>query len=80
MKANLIEITVSGRTGCGKSEVLQVIHDALRKHYGASAKITGDVNLGAIDDAKTTGQTASKKKTIFALYEQNVSGEIRVHD
>ena len=80
MKANLIEITVSGRTGCGKSEVLEVITKALREHYGRNTNITGKTNEGAIDEAKTTGQTAKEPKTIFALFEQNVTGEIKVWD
>jgi nucleoside-triphosphatase THEP1 len=80
MKTNLIEITVSGRTGSGKSEVLEVINNALREHYGIRANITGETNLGAIDEANTTGQTANKKKTVFVLIEQNVAGDIRVYD
>lgn len=80
MKANLIEITVSGRTGCGKSEVLEVIANALRAHYGINTNITGKTSDGAIKDAETTGQTAKSSKTVFALYEQNVTGEIKVWD
>lgn len=80
MKSNLIEITVSGRTGCGKSEVLEVISTALREHYGYRANITGATNTGAVDEANHTGQTARKKGTVFALFEQNVTGEIELHD
>jgi energy-coupling factor transporter ATP-binding protein EcfA2 len=80
MKTNLIEVTVSGRTGSGKSEVLEVINNALREYYGHNANITGETCLGAVADAKTTGQTANKKSTVFVLREQNVTGEIRVHD
>lgn len=80
MKTNLIEVTVSGRTGSGKSEVLEVINNALREYYGHNANITGETCLGAVADAKTTGQTAKGKNTVFVLREQNVTGEIRVHD
>ena len=80
MKSKLIEITVSGRTGNGKSEVLEVINNALRDHYGRSANITGAVCVGAIAEAAKTGQTAKHRNTIFVLYEQNVTGEIKVHD
>ena len=80
MKTNLIEVTVSGRTGCGKSEVVEVINQALRNHYGIRAKITGDIDTEAIEEAKHTGQTAKKKNTVFVLFEQNVTGEIKVHD
>ncbi len=80
MKSNLIEITVSGRTGCGKSEVLQVIWEALRREYGPESNITGAVNLDAKREARETGQTANKKKTVFVLFEQNVTGEIVVYD
>lgn len=83
MKTNLIEITVSARTGCGKSEVVEVITNALKEFYGDSAQICGRAtygNQGAIEEAKHTKQTAKDKNTIFALYEQNVSGEINLHD
>lgn len=83
MKTNLIEITVSGRTGSGKSQVLEVIKNALEKELGYPAthvKVAGVNPSGAIDEAKTTGQSANNKNTVFVLYEQNVSGEIKTHD
>lgn len=80
MKSNLIEITVSGRTGSGKSEVLQVIWEALRMNYGPESNITGAVNLDAKKEARETGQTANKKQTVFVLFEQNISGKIVAHD
>ena len=80
MKTNLIEITVSGRTGEGKSEVIEVISTALREYYGHSANITGETCTGAVEEAKHTGQTAKGKNTVFMLYEQNVTGEIKIHD
>ena len=83
MKTNLIEITVSGRTGSGKSEVLEVIKNALDEFYGyprTKIKIAGlDVD-GAIDEAKHTGQSAKSKNTVFVIYEQNITGDIKVHD
>lgn len=80
MKSNLIEVTVSGRTGSGKSEVLEVISNALREKYGRCVNITGATNEGAIEEAKHTRQTAMKNGTTFVLFEQNVSGEIKTHD
>jgi len=82
MKTNLIEITVSGRTGCGKSEVLEVIKNALDEFYGyprTKINIAGLDVSGAIDEANHTKQTAKKENTVFVLYEQNVTGEIKVH-
>lgn len=72
MDSNIIEITVTGSTGSGKSEVCEVIANALREYYKTSKEtinVAGDVNVGAIKDAKTTGQTA--KSAIFVLREQN---------
>jgi len=79
MKTNLIEITVSGRTGSGKSEVLEVVRNALIDFYGED-KIAGKNPKGAIDEAKVTRQTAKSERTILALYEQNVTGQIKIHD
>ena len=79
MNSNVIEITVSGRTGCGKSEVLEVINKALFAHYGRRVNITGSTCTGAINEAKDTGQTAKGKNTVFVLFEQNVSGELISH-
>jgi len=83
MKTNLIEVTVSGRTGSGKSEVLEVIKNALDSFYASpqtEIKIAGFDPTGSIDEAKITGQTAKYKKTVFVLYEQNITGEIKVHN
>jgi predicted ATP-binding protein involved in virulence len=84
MKTNLIEITVSGRTGEGKSEVLEVITNALRDFYniheGSRIKIAGKNVKGAINEARVTNQTANKKETVFVLYEQNVSGDVKIYD
>lgn len=79
MKSNIIEITVSGKTGSGKSEVLEVISNALFSHYGVSVNITGSTCRGAIYEAKETGQTAKSKNTVFVLFEQNVSGQLTTH-
>lgn len=83
MKTNLIEITVTGRTGSGKSEVLEVLKKALDEFYGyprTHTRIAGVNPDGAIDEAKTTGQSARGKDTVFVLREQNVSGTVTVHD
>ena len=83
MKTNLIEITVSGRTGSGKSEVLNVIRNALFDFYGRGEgriRVAGINEIDAIEEAKITGQTAKKNNTVFVLYEQNVTGEIKIHD
>jgi energy-coupling factor transporter ATP-binding protein EcfA2 len=83
MKTNLIEVTVSGRTGSGKSEVLEVIKGALQEFYSYpmnTIKIAGIDVSGSIEEAKVTGQTAKKGNTIFVLFEQNISGEISVHN
>lgn len=71
MNNNIIEIMVSGVTGSGKSEVCEVIAKALKAHYGRHDKVTiaGDVNEGAIESAKTTGQTAAN--AIFIIDEVN---------
>lgn len=83
MKTNLIEVTVSGRTGSGKSEVLEVIKGAIDNFYGyprTHVKIAGFNPDGSIEQAQHTGQTAKGKNTVFVLHEQNVTGEIKVHD
>ena len=66
---NLIEVTVRGGAGCGKSEVLEVIANALNEFYrdGSSA---GKLCKGAIAEAKITGQSAKRKSTVFVLYEK----------
>ena len=79
MKSNIIEIIVSGKTGSGKSEVLEVISTALFSHYGIDVNITGSTCFGAIDEAKATGQSAKSKNTVFVLFEQNISGQLTVH-
>lgn len=79
MKSNVIEITVSGKTGSGKSEVLEVISNALFSHYGVGVNITGSTCTGAIEEARETGQTANYKNSVFVLFEQNVSGQLTEH-
>lgn len=84
MKTNLIEITISGRTGCGKSEVLEVIKNALSEFYGDPSStrinVAGKNPTGSIDEAKTTGQTARGKNTVFVLFEENLSGNVKTHE
>lgn len=80
MKSNIIEITVSGQTGAGKSEVVEVIANAIYDFYGCKANVTGVDCKASIEEAKETNQTAKKKNTVFVLYEQNVSGVLDVHD
>lgn len=74
MKTKVIEVTVSGETGTGKSEVLEVIANALRDYYrsGERVKVAGKVCPGAIEEAKHTGQSANDKNTVFVLQERNV--------
>jgi len=69
---NLIEVTVRGGVGCGKSEALEVIANALNEFYrnGSSVKIAGQCCTGAIADAETTGQSAKRSPTVFVLYEK----------
>lgn len=68
----IIEVEVRGSCGIGKSEVLEVISNALRDFYenGSRTVIAGDLCEGAIDDAKTTKQTAKHKDTIIVLKER----------
>lgn len=73
MKTTVIEITVSGPVGSGKSEVLEVIKHALNKELGypkTHIKVAGFNPDGAIDEAKHTGQTARRENTVFVLYEE----------
>jgi nucleoside-triphosphatase THEP1 len=84
MQTKVIEISVTGETGSGKSEVLEVIANALRAHYpsGDCVKVAGEVCTGAIDEAKTTGQSAKGKDTILVLTECNVPlmSRLELHD
>lgn len=75
MQTKVIEVTVTGETGTGKSEVLEVIANALREHYksGNRVKVAGKTCPGAIEEAQHTGQTAKDKDTIFVLREHNVA-------
>jgi len=69
---NIIEVTVRGGVGCGKSEVLEVIANALNEFYrnGESVKVAGESCKGAIEEAETTGQSAKRSPTVFVLYEK----------
>ncbi|HAC30693.1 MAG TPA: hypothetical protein DCF82_23245 [Marinobacter hydrocarbonoclasticus] len=71
-ETNLIEVTVRGDVGCGKSEVLEVIANALNEFYrdGSKVKVAGKVCKGAIESAKFTKQSAKFKPTVFVLYER----------
>lgn len=76
MQTKVIEVTVTGETGTGKSEVLEVIANALNEHYrrGSSRiKVAGKVCKGAIEEAKHTGQSALDKDTVFVLREENIA-------
>lgn len=73
MKTNLIEITVRGKCGGGKSEALEVIKKALKEFYNRGDCRIGIAGInpdGAIESAKTTRQTALGEKTVFVLYEE----------
>jgi len=69
---SLIEVTVRGGVGCGKSEVLEVIANALNEFYrnGSTVKMAGECCKGAIEEAETTGQSAKRSPTVFVLYEK----------
>lgn len=79
MKTKLIEILVSAETGSGKSEVMEVIENALRDFYGLNVQIASyDMQLernssgtSLIKNAKTTGQTVNIKNSVFVLREHN---------
>jgi ABC-type glutathione transport system ATPase component len=74
MKTNVIEITVSGKVGCGKSEVLEVIRNALDEHLGyprTHIKIAGVNPVGGIEEARHTRQTTRNEKTVFVLREED---------
>lgn len=83
MKTNVIEITVSGKCGGGKSEVLEVIKNALQSELGYPhnrIKIAGYDPAGAIKEAKTTGQTTRREGTVFVLYEETDNSCMKVRD
>jgi len=71
-ETSIIEVTVRGGVGSGKSEALEVIANALNDFYrnGSRVKVAGKVCKGAIDEAKHTRQTAKSKNTVFVLYEK----------
>jgi len=71
-ETNIVEVTVRGGVGCGKSEVLEVIANALNEFYrkGSSVKIAGQRCTGAIEEAEVTGQSAKRSPTVFVLYEK----------
>jgi predicted ATPase len=76
MQTKVIEVTVTGETGTGKSEVLEVIANALNAFYGRGSsriKVAGKVCPGAIDEAKHTNQTAKDRDTVFVLREENIA-------
>jgi len=75
LRNETIEITVTGKTGSGKSEVLEVIANALNEFYrnGEREIVTGKTCKGAIEEAKTTKQTAKYGKVTFILNEENYS-------
>lgn len=71
-ETNLIEITVRGGIGRGKSEVLEIISNALKDFY-PEGFVVGETCEGAIEEAKTTRQTAKGSSTVFMLYERTPS-------
>jgi predicted ATP-binding protein involved in virulence len=70
-RANLF-VLLGVSSGVGKSEVLEVIDNALNEFYrnGESVKIAGKSCKGAIEEAETTGQSAKRSPTVFVLYEK----------
>lgn len=75
MRNETIEITVTGKTSSGKSEVLEVIANALNEFYrnGEREIVTGRTCKGAIEKAKVTKQTAKHGRVTFILNEENFS-------
>lgn len=71
-ETSMIEVTVRGEVGCGKSEALEVIANALREFYhrGSKVVVAGKVCEGAIEEAKFTKQSARFKPAVFVLYEK----------
>lgn len=76
MKTNLIEISVTGCTGSGKSEVCQVIKNALIAYYGSHTQVASrslSEENNAVGDvlkaAKDTGQSAKRPNTVFVIEE-----------
>lgn len=83
MQPKVITITVAGETGSGKSEVLEVIAEALRNFYQETPEkilVAGKVSRGAISQAAATGQTANKKGVLFFLREDNVVDGVVRHE
>lgn len=76
----IIEIKVTGDTGTGKSEVMQVIENALKDFYGLHAQVVSyDLSMekasapngDVLEEAKTTGQCCKQQDTVFILSETN---------
>lgn len=80
MKKNSITIEVKGETGSGKTEVCELIHNALTAYYGENVTVVAtdlekerrSAHMGILDDAKFTGQSCLMKDTTITLTETNV--------
>ena len=77
MKKNTITIEVKGATGSGKTEVCELIHNALTAYYGKNVEVVAPQldldrkasHLGILDDAKYTGQSCLMMDSIITLVE-----------
>lgn len=84
MKKNNITVEVKGGTGCGKTEVCELIHNALTAYYGQNVAIVAPdldkeramAHIGILDDAKFTGQSCFLKDTTITLVETNIAGKV----
>lgn len=74
----IIEIKVTGATGTGKTEVVQVIENALKDFYGPHTQVVSyDLSLekasapkgDVLGEAKATGQCCKQQDTVFILSE-----------
>lgn len=82
MKKNSITIEVKGVTGSGKTEVCELIHNALTAYYGENVTVVATdlereramAHIGILDDAKFTGQSCFLKDTTITLVETNIAG------
>lgn len=73
-KTKCIEVLVcSEHVGCGKSEVMEVIRLTLQQFYGAEKVVVYEDTSGAIEEAKTTGQTARGEGVVLSLREINLA-------
>jgi Ni2+-binding GTPase involved in maturation of urease and hydrogenase len=79
MTQKTIHVSVSGATGSGKTELCEVIHNAIVAHYGDKVTLVANelmterqqAHLGILDDAIFTGQSCFLGDTTIVLTETN---------